>query len=358
VFVSSTVVDLSEERLEVMKALLELDCIPCGMEYFPAASEESWTYIASLIDKCDYYVVIVGGRYGSMTNDGISFTQKEYLYAQSKGIPCLAFIHAHPEELPVKKTEPTEEGKARLAEFVAHLRKNPCKEWSSVHELGAVVSRSVTQLMKRHPRTGWIPANQAGDPKTTEELLTLTRKVAELEEELRKARGRPALDVSVLADGDDEVELNITYAVSVENTSGTWPRSEIVARENGAAVVTWTDLFRTIAPRIAPFASDAQVRSRINAFLKDRFTAPKGVLKDGEWVSSVALVEDAFNLIRVQFLALGLMIISREQQADGQMTEVRWRLTEEGLARMNHALAMRKPPPSSKGTRRRRPRAN
>src|SRR4051794_40626696 len=106
VFVSSTVIDLSEERLEVMKALLELDCIPCGMEYFPAASEESWTYVASLIDQCDYYVVIVGGRYGSMTGDGISFTQKEYLYALSRDIPCLAFIHAHPEDLPVKKTEP------------------------------------------------------------------------------------------------------------------------------------------------------------------------------------------------------------------------------------------------------------
>lgn len=76
VFVSSTYMDLVEERLEVIKALLELDCIPCGMEYFPAASEESWSYIASLIDQCDYYVVIVGGRYGSTTEEGISFTEK------------------------------------------------------------------------------------------------------------------------------------------------------------------------------------------------------------------------------------------------------------------------------------------
>jgi hypothetical protein len=65
VFVSSTYEDLIEERLEVMKALLELDCIPCGMEYFPAANEDAWTFIKKLIDVCDYYVVIVGGKYGS-----------------------------------------------------------------------------------------------------------------------------------------------------------------------------------------------------------------------------------------------------------------------------------------------------
>ena len=38
VFVSSTFEDLQEERKEVMQALLELDCIPAGMELFPAAN--------------------------------------------------------------------------------------------------------------------------------------------------------------------------------------------------------------------------------------------------------------------------------------------------------------------------------
>ncbi|HDV1518665.1 TPA: DUF4062 domain-containing protein, partial [Salmonella enterica subsp. enterica serovar Aberdeen] len=32
VFVSSTFADLEEERQEVMQALLELDCMPAGME--------------------------------------------------------------------------------------------------------------------------------------------------------------------------------------------------------------------------------------------------------------------------------------------------------------------------------------
>jgi len=36
VFVSSTFEDLREERAEVMRVLLQLNCIPSGMELFPA----------------------------------------------------------------------------------------------------------------------------------------------------------------------------------------------------------------------------------------------------------------------------------------------------------------------------------
>jgi len=37
IFVSSTYEDLRDERREVIQTLLELDCIPSGMELFPAA---------------------------------------------------------------------------------------------------------------------------------------------------------------------------------------------------------------------------------------------------------------------------------------------------------------------------------
>jgi hypothetical protein len=45
VFVSSTFTDLIDERRAVMQALLELDCIPAGMELFPASTDDQWTLI-------------------------------------------------------------------------------------------------------------------------------------------------------------------------------------------------------------------------------------------------------------------------------------------------------------------------
>src|SRR4051812_3359759 len=99
VFVSSTYEDLQEERQEIMHALLELDCIPAGMELFPAANEDQWTLIQRVIDDCDYYLVILGGRYGSTDKEGMSYTEKEYRYALEKGKPTIGFLHRNPEDL-------------------------------------------------------------------------------------------------------------------------------------------------------------------------------------------------------------------------------------------------------------------
>ena len=85
IFVSSTYEDLSKERDKVIKAILEMGHIPVGMEMFSAADEEQWKIIARQIEECDYYVVIIAHRYGSL-DDAISYTEKEYrLCCSSKG---------------------------------------------------------------------------------------------------------------------------------------------------------------------------------------------------------------------------------------------------------------------------------
>src|SRR5713226_5081393 len=114
VFVSSTYEDLHEERREVMQALLALDCIPTGMELFPAADDDSWTHIERFIAGCDYYVVIVSGRYGSKGPAGKSYTEMEYDHAVKAGIPVLAFLHKDPGMIRADKTEATDAGKAAL----------------------------------------------------------------------------------------------------------------------------------------------------------------------------------------------------------------------------------------------------
>jgi len=62
VFVSSTFTDLKDERQGVLRAILELDHMPAGMELFPATDASAWQLIKDVIDASDYYVLIVGGR--------------------------------------------------------------------------------------------------------------------------------------------------------------------------------------------------------------------------------------------------------------------------------------------------------
>lgn len=87
IFISSTFKDLQVERDNIIKAILELYHIPIGMEMFSAEDEDQWEIIRRTIDISDYYILILGLRYGSETSEGISFTQKEYEYAIERKIP-------------------------------------------------------------------------------------------------------------------------------------------------------------------------------------------------------------------------------------------------------------------------------
>ncbi len=92
-FISSTYEDLKEERQALMGVALENGFIPVGMEQFHGAPADQWTVITKIIDECDFYLLIVGGRYGSIDESvGVSYTEKEYDYAKNKGIPILVLI--------------------------------------------------------------------------------------------------------------------------------------------------------------------------------------------------------------------------------------------------------------------------
>lgn len=93
VFISSTYEDLIDERQELLSVALENDYIPVGMEQFHAYPAKQWDVITKMIDECDAYLLVIGGRYGSIDpKEKISFTEMEYNYAKSKNIPFLVLI--------------------------------------------------------------------------------------------------------------------------------------------------------------------------------------------------------------------------------------------------------------------------
>ena len=88
VFVSSTYTDLIEERQAAVEAILEAGHIPAGMELFKAGNKSQLETIYKWIDDSDVYMLIFGGRYGSVeSKSGKSYTQLEYEYALNRNIP-------------------------------------------------------------------------------------------------------------------------------------------------------------------------------------------------------------------------------------------------------------------------------
>lgn len=93
IFISSTYEDLKEERQALVGVALENNFIPVGMEQFHAAPTSQWNVITKMIDECDFYLLVIGGRYGSIDEEaGISYTEKEYNYAKDKRLPVLVLI--------------------------------------------------------------------------------------------------------------------------------------------------------------------------------------------------------------------------------------------------------------------------
>lgn len=159
VFVSSTYEDLKEERASVMQTLLELNCIPTGMELFPASDDDSITFIKKIIDDCDYYIVIVAGKYGSVNKRGISYTELEYNYAIKTKKPIAAFVIDDPKKLPAYKYENDYDRRIKLEKFRDKLQKKLYKKWKTADGLSKGVSTSILSLIKSRPSHGWIKAN-------------------------------------------------------------------------------------------------------------------------------------------------------------------------------------------------------
>ena len=209
VFVSSTYKDLIEERKEVIHALLELDCIPAGMELFPATDSDAWALITSVIDDCDYYILILAGKYGSVSKDGIGYTEMEFDYAVSSGKPIIVFLHKDIDELKGAKLEKTESLRAKLDAFREKAQERHCKYWESTDDLGGKISRSLVQLRKRNPSDGWIPGRYAADQKMLTDLARLRLRVQQLQEQLSASSSGPPEDSEKLEGGAD------TYPISL-----------------------------------------------------------------------------------------------------------------------------------------------
>jgi len=335
VFVSSTYEDLQEERQEVMHALLELDCIPAGMELFPAANEDQWTMIKQVIDDCDYYIVIIGGRYGSVDLEGMSYTEKEYRYAIESDKPVIGFLHKQPDELPAKKTEKSEGKKEKLDAFRSLVSKKMCQFWEGPADLGSKVSRSLIKLIKNHPAVGWVKADQLPSEDVNEDLLRLRKRVEELEGQLAEAQTEAPRGTEDLAQGGDDLVLLFAF----EKYSGQFDFDG--EKHRAKHTLTWNEIFYAISPRMMNEASEQQIQSDLSEFIESR--TRKGLQNQFRnfQLKYFKVESDTFRTILVQLKALGLITKSvRTRSVKDKNTY--WKLTPYGDTMMTRLRAIRK----------------
>lgn len=205
VFVSSTYADLEDERKKVIQTLLELDCIPAGMELFPATDEDQFEFIKRIIDDCDYYLLIIGGRYGSVTAEGISYTELEYEYALERGLKVIALLHEKPEQIPFDKSEPNPDLRIRLQDFRDKAATGRLvKFWQSKEELPGIVALSLPKTIKMFPAVGWVRADKVSSEELLIEINELRKQNELMKEQLA------AIEPSIFT-GSEEKDFSFIY---------------------------------------------------------------------------------------------------------------------------------------------------
>ncbi len=178
IFVSSTFEDLKEERQALIGLLLTKGFIPVGMEQFHAAPTSQWDVITNMLNDCDYYLLIVGGCYGSIDDEtGKSFTEKEYVYAKENNIPVIAFLPKNPGGIIRDKMdkEDFEKRQQLLTDFkqLVENDNNVVAYYEGVEGLKVEVLASLDNLIKYMPRPGWIRSDiiEKNMPEVVEEAI-------------------------------------------------------------------------------------------------------------------------------------------------------------------------------------------
>ncbi|MBO1087631.1 DUF4062 domain-containing protein [Enterococcus hirae] len=163
VFISSTYLDLKEERQKIVEAILSAGHIPAGMELFHAGDETQKELIEEWINDSDIYVLILGGRYGSLDSDGKSYTEWEYDKAKELNKPRFSLVLTQEyldnkvEKGLIKATD-LEYNTPKLVDFRDKVKSKIVSEINTIEQIEAEVFKAINRISSKQSESleGWI----------------------------------------------------------------------------------------------------------------------------------------------------------------------------------------------------------
>jgi hypothetical protein len=193
VFISSTYMDLQEERKAAIHAILLTKNIPTGMENFSSRDRKQMDIIKTEIENADIFMLILGGRYGSVPKDSEkSYIHQEYEYAKSQNKPIFT-LRLSEKYLDEKiKTGSSssqvfeQKNTAQHQEFKSELTENTlCNTCEGLKDIDLEVFKSLNSIKEEHgdELKGWIKGDILDDHNE------LQQKYAALEKEVSLLRG-------------------------------------------------------------------------------------------------------------------------------------------------------------------------
>lgn len=318
IFISSTFTDLKEERAIVSEAILEINQMPYGMEVFPAANESQWEWIKRAIEESDYYIVIVGGKYGSINKKtGVSYTEMEYRYAEEVGVPTIAFLVDESVDLPKSKIDTDSAKVEKLKEFREYIEGQKMrKSYLSKEDLKAKVITSLISVINQFPREGWIRTKSLKNYTSNDEVIRLMKENEELKAKLNSGDN--------LLDGEDVISVN--YELRKPAVRG-WE-----TEKEGSCDLQIDEVFSFLASKLYGGSTDRYyVQKNIQSLILHNLKESNILTENSD--SSVFIKVGGYDLIFFQLEALDFI---KKEEGD------KWSLTEKGRKKYILSKALKK----------------
>lgn len=266
VFVSSTFTDLIEERQAAVSAILKSGHMPAGMELFTAGDKSQWDTITKWIDESDVYLLILGGRYGSIEPEsGLSYTELEYDYAISKGKPHFAIVSKESAiEAKVKNRGIgvlERDNPALLKAFRTKVTGKMSSFFEDEKDIRLAVMESLMHISNLNASAGWVRASSVVDPKSLNDTIVqlrdentqLSNTIKKLEAPGKARKGYDEFEELKLVLSRTMVNLpgeNASKSLDVLAVSSLYLDSIVRGVSSGAAgeVTTW--LYQSVLPKL------------------------------------------------------------------------------------------------------------
>jgi len=319
VFISSTYSDLIEERRKILDTLLMADCIPAGMEAFVATDDAVFEVIKKVIDLCDYYILIIGKRYGSVNDaTNLSYTEMEYNYAIEQEIQVLVFAIDEAVELPQEKLEQNTDHAKRLKAFREKALSNRLASiWSSGDDLALKVLASIMKAKQELPRPGWQRATDFDEASLRREIMDLQKQRDELSEQFGEAKATIASFTAQTDVAFEDCSFTVDYSYTTYSgfTSSGHRKSQ---QHTSSVTVKLPEIFKVVAIEMLNAAlTEDQVKSAV----------VRQLIRSGAYLTDDQIVKKILN----QLANLSL-ISSRWSRGKVIPTSVQyWELTAKGI---------------------------
>ncbi len=272
VFISTTGADMQPERSVLAQTLASLGFFSWGLE---TRTPMTTAFARRQIDDCDYFVLLLGSRYGELSASGVSYLHLEYIYAITKQKPVLVLLHEAPESRALEVKEVTKEGQRKFEDFRRQLQRerDMVVTFRELRELEVVLRHAMPQLTQRYSALGWVRPNDAPIQALQLENEKLRQKNTKL---MTSSRGR-ASSSSVVENPSAAVVDNESSILEVRVVGGSDLTSfdyRVHAYQDGnfqelrpIRQLSWNELLMAVGPGFRPPAPEENFANLMNEYL-------------------------------------------------------------------------------------------